>query len=458
MRVTRFRGIIAWGIGLALIAGWGEAPAGDRRVVKLFTELQQEIVAISDGVKKSVVHIEVVQKSESGRRFRSLGSGVIVESSGYVLTNEHVVGRSVSVKVTLEDKRELSAEVIGVDKQTDLALLKVEVEEELLAARFGNSDSVEVGEWVIAVGNPFGFDRTVSFGIVSGKGRVISHMPTETPLLNNFIQTDAAIDPGSSGGPLVNLHGEIIGINSIGIGRGQGFTIPSNMAGDVFKRLKQAGSVERGWLGVNVQPFNRRFARYYGDSLLTGILVGDVEEGSPAELAGLMPGDVMLNFDGEALSAENSDDLNGFIIMVSSRDMGDQVKLTLWRDNLEVPVTVTIGRQPKVKPDEFETPFGFRAKEITFNLARQLRLTDQHGVLVDYVEVGSVAGEAELSMGDVIRTIEGHPVTDLEEFKTLAESLKEKEMLLLTVSRGQVERLVIFDRAGHDEEDDADSN
>jgi S1-C subfamily serine protease len=308
------------------------------------------------------------------------------------------------------------------------------------------------------VGNPFGFDRTVSFGIVSGKGRVISDMPTETPLLNNFIQTDAAIDPGSSGGPLVNLHGEIIGINSIGIGRGQGFTIPSNMARDVFDRLKMAGSVERGWLGVNVQPFNRRFARYYGDSLRAGVLVGDVEEGSPAQQAGLVPGDVILEFDGEPLSAENSDDLNAFILMVSSRDAGDEVELRLLRDRREVPVTVTIGRQPKVKPDEYETPFGFRAKEITFNLARQLRLTDQKGVLVDFVEVGSVAGEAELSMGDVIRTIEGRTVTDLDLFKSLADTLKAQEMLLLTVSRGHVERLVIFDQTGRDAEDEGDSD
>ena len=437
-------------VALALWAP--DAVSRDRRVVQMFNDMQREIVSISDGVKKSVVHIEVIQKSESGRPFRSLGSGVIVDADGYVLTNEHVVGRSVSVKVTLEDKRELPAEVIGVDKQPDLALLKIDAGGPLPAATFANSDEVEVGEWVIAVGNPFGFDRTVSFGIVSGKGRVISEFPMETPLLNNFIQTDAAIDPGSSGGPLVNLDGEIIGINSIGIGRGQGFTIPSNMARDVTERLRAQGSVERGWLGVSVQPLDRKFARYLGNDTLQGILIGDVESNSPAEESGLLPGDVLLSLAGQRLTAENTDDLNTFILKVSGYDAGDQVDLEYMRDGQVRTAHVTVGRQPKVKADEYESPFGFRAKEITFNLARQLRLTTQDGVLVDYVEVGSVAGEADLAEGDVIRAIEGRTITDLESFKVQSDSLKSADMLLLNVQRGSADRLVLFDLAGHRED------
>jgi serine protease Do len=454
MRTLRIAAIsVAWIIVLTA-PGW----SGDRRVVQLFTDMQKEIVAISDGVKKSVVHIEVVQKSESGRRFRSLGSGVIVDGEGYILTNEHVVGRSVAVKVLLEDKREMSAEVIGVDKQTDLALLKIAAGESLPAATFGNSDEVEVGEWVIAVGNPFGFDRTVSFGIVSGKGRVISDLPSETPLLNNFIQTDAAIDPGSSGGPLVNLRGEIIGINSMGIGRGQGFTIPANMAKEVVERLRRAGSVERGWLGVTVQPFDRRFARYYGDSTITGVLVGDVETGSPAEAAGLKPGDVIEKFGPEDLRAENSDDLNTFILIVSSHDAGDQVNLTVHSGGVMSNKSIIIGRQPKVKADEFETPYGFRAKEITFNLARVLRLSSQDGVFVDFVEVGGVASEAELSEGDVIRAIEGQAVNTLADFKGLIESLGDHDMLLLQVQRGNVDRLVLFELKDDIEEGEEDGS
>jgi serine protease Do len=267
--------------------------------------------------------------------------------------------------------------------------------------------------------------------------------------LNNFIQTDAAIDPGSSGGPLVNLDGEIIGINSIGIGRGQGFTIPSNMARDVSERLRAQGSVDRGWLGVSVQPLDRKFARYLGTDTLQGILIGDVEEGSPAAAAGLVPGDVLLSFGGQRLAAENADDLNTFILLVSGYNAGDEVDAEFVRGGERRSAHVTIGLQPKVKADEFESPFGFRAKEITFNLARALRLSTQEGVLVDFVEVGSVAGDAELSEGDVIRAIEGQSVTDLERFKVLSDSLKSADMLLLNVQRGSSDRLVLFDLAGH---------
>lgn len=443
----------ALGLTLLLAAGT-PARATDKRVVQLFTDMQKEIVAISDGVKRSVVHIEVIQKSESGRPFRSLGSGVIVDNEGYILTNEHVVGRSVSVKVLFEDKRELPAEVIGVDKQTDLALIKVAAAGGMSPASFGNSDQVEVGEWVIAVGNPFGFDRTVSFGIVSGKGRVISDLPSETPLLNNFIQTDAAIDPGSSGGPLVNLRGEVIGINSIGIGRGQGFTIPSNMARDVTERLRQAGSVERGWLGVTVQPFDRPFARYYGDTTVTGVLVGDLEPGSPAEAAGLVSGDVISSFGGTKLAAENSDDLNQFILMVSARKVGDKVDLDVFRKGKLTKMPVTIGQQPKVKADEYETPFGFRAKEITFNLARILRLDSQDGVLVDFVEVGGVASEADLTEGDVIRVVEGQPIVNLDDLKKVFADNEKKEQLLVEVQNGRTRRLVLFDRSEEEESEE----
>jgi serine protease Do len=443
--VVRLR-VAALALGWTLVSAL-QGQAGDKRVVQMFTDMQKEIVAISDGVKKSVVHIEVIQKSESGRPFRSLGSGVVVDSTGYILTNEHVVGRSMSVKVTLEDKRELEAEVVGVDKQTDLAMLKIVSKDPVPAARFGNSDQVEVGEWVIAVGNPFGFDRTVSFGIVSGKGRVISDLPSETPLLNNFIQTDAAIDPGSSGGPLVNLRGEIIGINSIGIGRGQGFTIPSNMALDVMKRLRQAGSVERGWLGVTVQPFDRRFARYFGDTALTGVLVGDIEPGSPAESAGLASGDVIAAFDGQTLSAENTDELNSFILMVSNRNVGEKVNLKVVRGGKRLDMPVAIGQQPKVKADEYETPFGFRAKEITFNLAKAMRLDSQDGVFVDYVEVGGVASEADLTEGDVIRWVEGKPIKTLQDLKDVFKEFKDNERMLVTVQNGRASRLVLFDRS-----------
>ena len=231
-------------------------------VLQLFEDLQQVIISISKSIQPAVVHIEVVHKIND-LKYKSLASGLIIDDKGYILTNEHVVDKAISVLVTLSSKLEYQAQVIGTDKQTDLALLKIEPKEKLKVAQMGNSDKVEVGEWVIAVGNPYGFDRTVSFGIVSGKGRVLPNLPIETPLINDFIQTDAAIDPGSSGGPLVNLKGEVIGINSIGFGRAQGFTIPINMAKEVNQKLLASGKINRGWLGVVLQPLNREYAAYY---------------------------------------------------------------------------------------------------------------------------------------------------------------------------------------------------
>ncbi|MFH1335222.1 MAG: trypsin-like peptidase domain-containing protein [Candidatus Zixiibacteriota bacterium] len=220
----------------------GPSPAqgkDEQKALQLFDDLQKMIIHVSNEIKPSVVHIEVVKKTGE-IKYKSLASGLIVDKRGYVLTNEHVVDDAKSITVTLPSKIEYPAEIIGTDKQTDLALIKITTDEELAVARLGNSDKVEVGEWVVAVGNPYGFDRTVSFGIVSGKGRVLPYLPIEAPLINDFIQTDAAIDPGSSGGPLVNLRGEVIGINSIGLGRGQGFTIPINTANEVKKSFWQA--------------------------------------------------------------------------------------------------------------------------------------------------------------------------------------------------------------------------
>ncbi|MDH4223329.1 MAG: trypsin-like peptidase domain-containing protein, partial [candidate division Zixibacteria bacterium] len=222
----------------------------NKKVLDLFDDLQKVIISLSNRIQPSVIHIEVVKKSNSFK-YKSLASGLVVSPSGYILTNEHVVDEAQSIRVTLTNKLEYPAEVIGTDKQTDLALIKIEADEKLIVPKFGDSDKIEVGEWVIAVGNPFGFDRTVSFGIVSGKGRVIPFLPEESRLISDFIQTDAAIDPGSSGGPLVNLKGEVIGINSIGLGRGQGFTIPINTALKVKDKLLSGGVIQRGWLGLS---------------------------------------------------------------------------------------------------------------------------------------------------------------------------------------------------------------
>jgi len=429
---------------LGLSADASAQTKADSKVLKLFEDLQKVIISVSNSVKASVVHIEVVHKQDD-LKYKSLASGVVVDEKGYVLTNEHVVDNATSVMVTLPSKLEYPAEIIGVDKQTDLALLKIDSPEKLARAILGNSDQVQVGEWVIAVGNPYGFDRTVSFGVVSGKGRVIPNIPTEVPLINDFIQTDAAIDPGSSGGPLVNLRGEVIGINSMGLGRAQGFTIPINMAREVMEKLLQSGTIERGWAGIVLQPFNRKFAKYYGEPDLTGVLVADVQLESPADQAGLKAGDVVTKFGKESIVAEKNEDLNRFAQLIAATAVGTEVKMEILRDNKKQELTLAVGTQPKVKPEEFETEYGFTVEEITDNLFRTRRLEDKNGVYVTYVDVAGAGGAADLEMGDVIRRVEDKVVNDLTDFKDAIKQQKEKKQILLQVKKGKLGRFVLLE-------------
>jgi serine protease Do len=415
----------------------------DKKTLKLFEDLQKIIISVSDTIKPSVVHIEVVKKTGQ-IKYKSLASGLVVDKTGFIITNDHVVDDAQTVVVTLPSKLEYPAEIIGTDKQTDLALIKIETEEELSVARLGNSDEVEVGEWVVAVGNPYGFDRTVSFGIVSGKGRVLPDLPIENQLINDFIQTDAAIDPGSSGGPLVNLKGEVIGINSIGFGRGQGFTIPMNTANEVKDKLLTSGTIERGWIGIAIQPLSREYAKYFGSSQLEGVLISDIIAGSPAEKSGLMPGDIVIDYNGEKVSAEKKEDLNKFQVMVSQSPVGKPANLRVYRAGTDTTISVDISMQPKVKADEFETDFGFTVEEITDVIYRQYMLEDRNGVIVSFVEVGGVASTALLEEGDVIKKIEEHQVKDLEEFKEKLDQVKEKEQIMLTVKRGKENRFVLL--------------
>lgn len=423
----------------------------NQKILNLFDDLQKVIISLSSRIQPSVLHIEVIKKSDSFK-FKSLASGLVVDQNGYILTNEHVVDKAQSIRVTLPSKLEYPAEIIGVDKQTDLALIKIKSEEKLAVPRFGNSDKIEVGEWVIAVGNPFGFDRTVSFGIVSGKGRVIPFLPEESRLISDFIQTDAAIDPGSSGGPLVNLKGEVIGINSIGLGRGQGFTIPINTALEIKDKLLASGIIERGWLGLSIQPLNRELARYFGDESLKGILVSDVEPNSPAQEAGLLPGDIILEYQGEKVSAEKEEDLNRFSLLVSESPAGENVSLKIKRKEELLDLKAKIALQPKVKPEEYETDLGFTVKEITNGIYRDYMLEDKEGVLVSFVEVGSPASQGELSEGDVIRKVEDSKISTLDDFKKSLEKVKGQKQILLAIKRGKNQRFILIQPGSKKEE------
>jgi len=443
MQAIRFVLLAAIAVGFLIVPSC--SIGGDREVLKTFEALKNLIISVSEEIKPSVVHIEVVQKRDA-QKFEVLGSGLIVDEQGHILTNDHVVDKAQSIKVTLQSKLEYPAVVVGVDKQTDLALIKIDCPERLKVARLGDSDKVQVGEWVIAVGNPYGFDRTVSFGIVSGKGRVLQ-LPTQTPFLSNFIQTDAAIDPGSSGGPLVNLRGEVIGINSIGYGRGQGFTVPINIAIEVKEKLLATGNIDRGWLGIFMQPLSREFAEYFGNKSLQGILVSDLMSDSPAGRAGLLPGDIITSFNGQVVSAEKREDLNQFQLLVSSTTVGSEVSLDIIRDGNEARVKVGVGLQPKIKPEELELEdLGFTVQEITDQIFRRYMLEDKRGVFVSYVEVGGVARTGQLMEADIVKFVEDEEVTDLGSFKEVLDANQHKRLILLKVKRGKAYRWVLLNR------------
>jgi serine protease Do len=426
-----------------LTTGSFDRPATNPKILKLFDDLQDVIISVSNTIKPAVVHVEVVQKSGEFK-YKSLASGLIVDQRGYILTNEHVVDKAQSITVTLPSKIEYPAEIIGTDKQTDLALIQIKTEESLFVAKLGNSDQVKVGEWVIAVGNPYGFDRTVSFGIVSGKGRVMPNLPLETQLINDFIQTDAAIDPGSSGGPLVDLKGEVIGINSIGFGRGQGFTIPINTANEVKNKLLTTGTIDRGWIGIGIQPLSRDYAKYYNKPDLEGVLISDVLPDSPAEKAGLLPGDVIIEYMGEKVSAEKEEDLNKFQFLISQSKVGESAQIKVVRYGIVVNMEVEVARQPKVKADEYETKFGFTVKEITDAIYREYMLDDKEGVLVSFVEVGGVASTAQLEEGDIVKKVEKIEIKNLDDFKKSLDQVKDEKQIMLTVKRGKTQRFVLF--------------
>ncbi|MEW6281644.1 MAG: trypsin-like peptidase domain-containing protein [Candidatus Eremiobacterota bacterium] len=425
------------------LTGLSQAQSEDRSL-DLFDDLQKLIIRVSDRIKPAVVHIEVLAKRGEQRR-KGLGSGLIVTADGTIVTNYHVIERAQVITVILSDKSKHEARVLRRDQQTDLALLKIDAGGSLPVARLGDSDKVRVGEWVLAIGNPYGFDRTVSFGIVSGKGRFIPDLDNEVPLLNDFIQTDALIDPGSSGGPLINLRGEVIGINSVGIGRGQGFTIPARVVKEVMTRSEVEGRIERGWLGVFMQPFTREMADYMRLST-RGVLVADVQPDSPAARAGLRTGDVLVRFNGEPVEAEQEEEINRFIQSVTGLAPGTVVPMEVYRDGQSVKLSVQIGTQPPVESEEIDTEFGVSVQGITWQRALEYRLENRSGVLVSYLTRGGPGDDAGLEVGDVIVAVDSTPVASAEEFKKMLPELNRRARFMLKVRRGRVYRYALIDQ------------
>jgi len=379
---------------------------------------------------------------------RSLGSGVIVSPDGYLITNNHVVDGATEIKVTLPDKREFDAEVVGTDPNTDIAVLKLDAEN-LPSMSLGDSSNVEVGDLVLALGNPFGVGQTVTMGIVSATGR--RNLGIED--YEDFIQTDAAINPGNSGGALVNSRGELIGINTAiisggtGGNQGVGFAIPVNLARTVMEQLLANGKVTRAWMGVMLQDVNPDMAKAFGLSKPTGAVVSDVPSDSPAAHAGIQRGDVLLSVDGNTI-----DDVNQLRLKISMTKPGTTVHVGVFRDGKEIEVPVALGEMPSesqqaanygTEPDDALQ--GLSVEDLTPEIARQLRLSpDTRGVVVDSVDGASQAARAGLERGDVIEEINRKPVDSVSDFDQ-AMAQGRDEPLLLLVNRGGSTHYVVLE-------------
>jgi S1-C subfamily serine protease len=432
---NRHVGAIAGLVPLLAFACAAAAPSSD---------LEKRIVAVAEAVTPSVVHIQAIVKFDD-RRNEVTGSGLIVTADGAILTNEHVVDDAEKITVSVPGrKRKYSARLIGTDTQTDVALLRIDhgSDPPFAAARL-SSDPVRVGQWVLAIGNPYGLDGTVSLGIVSAKGRNL-----EIPdLLNDFIQTDALIDRGSSGGPLVDLDGRVVGINSRGQGRGIGFTIPIDTAREVMAQLDHGG-IERGFLGVSLQPLDRDLAEHLGLGDSTGVLISSVAPKSPADRAGLETGDVITRFEGHGVDAEEDEDIGGFQRLVAGAVPGTKVEVAYLRNGHRGTAQIEIGEQPKLEGEEVETPVGFHVKEITPSLARAQRLTSTAGAFVTFVASGSPASEAGLHSGDVIVRIEAAEVDSLDEFRSAIAGIDMKQPFLVRASRGDETKFLLIKPRG----------
>ncbi|PYP88815.1 MAG: peptidase [Blastocatellia bacterium AA13] len=431
------------------------------------SDLSRAFINVAKQVKPAVVNIDVKEKAKrpSGRGFenmpqipgfpqfdvprgpqRGTGSGIIISADGYILTNNHVAGDADEIKVRLSDGREFKARRIGTDQDTDLAVIKID-SENLPFAKLGNSDKVEQGEWVIALGSPFGLEQTMTAGIVSAIGRDISPDPSRSFRDVSYIQTDASINPGNSGGPLVNMSGEIVGINTwivsgSGSNSGVGFAIPVNTAANVYGQLVKSGRVTRGYLGVSMQALNPAIAKSIGMSGIDGALVNDLarDPSAPAAKAGLRSGDVIVEFDGRPVKSPKN--LTEF---VAETPIGKVVPLKYVREGHTETATVKIAERPhdneaaKNDGEGGEQPtgkLGISVSPVTPEVVRELKLRVNGGVVVENVDPDGPAADAGVRQGDVIHRVNRAPVNSRAELIAILNSLKTDKQLVLQIERG----------------------
>lgn len=372
---------------------------------------------------------------------RSLGSGFIIDKDGYIVTNNHVIEGADQIKVILSDDKEFDGELVGRDPKTDLALIHIKGAKDLNALKLGDSDKLEVGRWVVAIGSPFGLEQTVTAGIVSAKGRIIGSGPYD-----DFIQTDASINPGNSGGPLLNMDGEVVGINTaiIASGQGIGFAIPINLAKGIITQLKEKGEVTRGWLGVGIQDLTPELAEYYGLKEDKGVLVTQVFEDDPADKAGIKVNDVILSIDGNDVATGRE-----LSSMIANTPVGHKTTIELIRDGKHKSLTVTLAkREDDLKAEATQShdseEMGIEVTDLNSEIARRYGIDgDEDGVLVTDVKDGSLAQEAEVRAGDIIKEINRTIVKDREDFVRLVKKYKDDDSVQLLVKRRNAGYVVI---------------
>ncbi|NIA10889.1 MAG: Do family serine endopeptidase, partial [Nitrospiraceae bacterium] len=359
--------------------------------------------------------------------------GFIIDPAGYILTNNHVVSKADKIVVKLNSGKEYKAKVVGADPKTDVALIKIKADKKLPAVALGDSDKIRVGDWVVAIGNPFGLSHTVTAGIISARGRVIGSGPYD-----DFIQTDASINPGNSGGPLIAMDGRVIGINTaiIASGQGIGFAIPINMAKKILPQLKKTGHVVRGWLGVYIQDITPELAKKFGlKEQKKGVLVSKVFEKSPAKDGGVKQGDIILKFDDKPVHSSHE-----LALVVSQTKVGKKVSVEISRDGKTITLDVkvgtrkekSVGRTTQAKTTE---KMGFEVQELTPELAKRLNLKAKSGLVVVDVDRNSAAFEAGLRRNDVIVEVNRKPVATVSAFKKML-SKKPEDGYLFLVRRG----------------------
>ena len=380
---------------------------------------------------------------EHQRKFkqRSLGSGFIIDKEGYIVTNNHVIENADKIKVKLKNGEECDAEIVGRDPTTDLALIRITSSNHLPVVDLGDSDNLKVGQWVVAIGSPFGLEHTVTAGIVSAKGRVIGSGPYD-----DFIQTDASINPGNSGGPLIDMAGKVVGINTaiVASGQGIGFAVPINMAKGVIEQLKESGEVSRGWLGVGIQPLSKEMAQYYGIKDGKGAMVVEAFPGDPAHKAGIRSKDLIVEVNGSKV-ADNRD----LTRKIAAVPVGSTAEIKVLRSGKPKRFKVVIAKRKDAKifakdtPQEQKNEFGIQVSDLTPEIVQKYGVGETEGALVRSIDPAGKGAEAGIMVGDVIKEINHKPIASVDAYRRIVKELVEGEAISLFVWRRNAGFLVL---------------